>query len=49
MEIEIDNKNNQEDININETYKKLESNKLISYELSTNNKINKDFALTEKE
>ena len=49
MEIEIDNKNNQEDININETYKKLESNKLISYELSANNKINKDFALTEKE
>ena len=47
MEIEIEN--NEEDNNQNETYKKLESNKLISYKLSTNNKINKDFALTEKE
>ena len=47
MEIEIEN--NEEDINHNETYKKLESNKLTSYKLSTNNKINKDFALTEKE
>ena len=37
------------DINITEKYQSLESNKLISYELNTNNKINKEFSLTEKE
>ena len=38
-----------DDINIIEKYQSLESNKLISYELKTNNKINKEFALTEEE
>ena len=37
------------DININEKYQSLESNKLISYELNTSNKINLEFSLTEKE
>ena len=40
---------NEEDIIIIEKYQSLESNKLISYELNTNNKINKEFSLTEKE
>ena len=38
-----------DDIKIIEKYQSLESNKLISYELKTNNKINKEFALTEEE
>ena len=37
------------DINITEKYQSLESNKLISYELSTSNKITPEFTLTEKE
>ena len=37
------------DINIIEKYQSLESNKLISYELNTNNKITSEFSLTEKE
>ena len=40
---------NEEDIKVIEKYQSLESNKLISYELNTNNKINKEFSLTEKE
>ena len=40
---------NEEDIKVIEKYQLLESNKLISYELNTNNKINKEFSLTEKE
>ena len=40
---------NEEDIIVIEKYQSLESNKLISYELNTNNKINKEFSLTEKE
>ena len=37
------------DINITEKYQSLESNKLISYELSTSNTITSEFTLTEKE
>lgn len=40
---------NEEDIKVIEKYQSLESNKLISYELNTNNIINKEFSLTEKE
>ena len=40
---------NDDDIKIIEKYQSLESNKLISYELKTNNKINKEFSLTEEE
>ena len=40
---------NEEDIKVIEKYQSLESNKLISYDLNTNNKINKEFSLTEKE
>ena len=40
---------NEDDIKVIEKYQSLESNKLISYELNTNNKINKEFSLTEKE
>ena len=46
MEVEEEN---DKDINLNEIYKKLETNKLISYKLNTNNAINKDFVLTEIE
>ena len=46
--MEIENENN-EDINPNEIYKKLETNELISYKINTNNIINKNFSLTEKE
>lgn len=46
MEIDDEsiNKNNN-----NEIYQKLEQNKLISYEIKTNNKITKEFTLTETE
>ena len=40
---------NEEDIKVIEKYQSLESNKLISYELNTNNTINEEFSLTEKE
>ena len=46
--MEIENENNQNIIN-NEIYQKLENNKLISYPLNTNNNINKEFELNEKE
>jgi hypothetical protein len=46
--MEIENENNQNIIN-NEIYQKLENNNLISYPLSTNNNINKEFELNEKE
>ena len=46
--MEIENENN-EDINTNEIYQKLESNELISYKISSNNKIHTDFALTQNE
>ena len=45
MESEKENKEQ----NINEIYKNLQSNSLISYKISTNNKIYKNFSLTEKE
>ena len=37
------------DIKENEIYKKLEQNNLILYNINTNNQINKDFKLNEKE
>ena len=46
--MEIENENNQNIIN-NAIYQKLENNKLISYPLNTNNNINKEFELNEKE
>ncbi len=39
----------ESDIKENEIYKKLEQNNLISYNINTNNQINKDFKLNEKE
>ena len=46
--MEIDDENTNKNNN-NEIYQKLEQNKLISYEINTNNKITKEFSLTETE
>lgn len=47
--METETENNEDIININEIYKNLESNELISFKISTNNEIKKDFSLTNVE
>ena len=45
----IESENKNKDNNFNKIYKNLQSNTLISYKIKTNNKIYKNFSLTEKE